>query len=100
MNASTNNQDKAKVLVFVCLFFPWDNNYVVGMLYFVSVIDAAGKPKPGILKGQTILVGDFDECKEISQTIAPDHVIEGQYCRMDVQGSINGLGQAEVIYYT
>ena len=60
------------------------------------MLDAAGKPKPGILKGQRTLVGDYDECKEIAETITASHVIEGQFCRLDVKTNFTGLGEAAV----
>ena len=69
-----------------CAFpcFPRVDDYNDDVSHFLSVVDAAGKPKPGILKGQRTLVGDYDECTQISQTITADHVIEGLFCRLDV----------------
>ncbi|KAK7092626.1 hypothetical protein V1264_008346 [Littorina saxatilis] len=63
-------------------------------IWALKMLDAAGKIKPGILKGQKVLVGDYDECMEISPVITGQHLIDGNFCKLDVNTNFTGLGPA------
>ena len=50
-----------------------------------SVIDAMGKPMTGFLQGNTHLVGNFDQCVDISGTSANGDVIKGNYVKLKLK---------------
>lgn len=58
----------------------------------LQMLDSSGKLKPGLLKGQRVLVGDYDQCRLISQQISSNHTIRGQFCRLGVKINTSGLG--------
>ncbi|XP_050405941.2 nose resistant to fluoxetine protein 6 [Patella vulgata] len=51
----------------------------------LKFIDASGKPQRGILKGNLVFMGNYDECTEIDHLVAGDHRIEGGYCEFSVE---------------
>lgn len=48
------------------------------------VADAWGKLQSGILSGNLVALGDFDQCIAVKHKISPHHEIEGQYCLMQI----------------
>ncbi len=63
----------------------------------LSVIDASGTIPSGVTRGNFQFLGDFDECMEIKGNLDDDHIIEGQYCSLQVpmssvfQGNISSV---------
>lgn len=50
-----------------------------------TVADAFGKLQSGILSGNLISLGNFDECLSVRHTVRPNDQFQGQYCLMQVQ---------------
>ena len=63
------------------LYYDHHYSYWNGQLDCVAVLDAMGKLPTGILTGQTIIFGDYDQCMGISHS-SDSHTIEGQFCGM------------------
>lgn len=54
---------------------------IVFPFILLSVVDATAKLQSGILRGNMINYGDFDECMSVkSGGYFEDEVVEGQYC--------------------
>ncbi|PVD35697.1 hypothetical protein C0Q70_02660 [Pomacea canaliculata] len=62
-----------------------------GEIWTLQMIDAMGKPQAGILLGEKTLVGQYDECRGISQKMN-DGVIEGLFCTLQVKMDFSSLG--------
>ncbi|XP_025084499.1 uncharacterized protein LOC112558312 [Pomacea canaliculata] len=62
-----------------------------GEPWALKMIDAMGKPQAGILLGEKTLVGQYDECRGISQKVN-DGVIEGLFCTLQVKMDFSGRG--------
>ncbi|XP_025084471.1 O-acyltransferase like protein-like isoform X1 [Pomacea canaliculata] len=62
-----------------------------GEPWTLQMIDAMGKPQAGILLGEKTLVGQYDECRGISQKMN-DGVIEGLFCTLQVKMDFSSLG--------
>ncbi|KAK7482994.1 hypothetical protein BaRGS_00025771, partial [Batillaria attramentaria] len=65
-------------------------------LWALQMLDASGKPRAGLLKGQRTFVGDYDECMEIVGQPSPGHVVKGHYCGLAVSANFTALGLAAV----
>lgn len=54
-------------------------------------MDASGKTPSGILSGNTISMGDFDQCLAVKHLIASNNEFNGQYCQMELNVNISEI---------
>ena len=64
---------------------------VVDAFFFILVIDAVGKLPAGLINGDILWVGDYDECVNITATVyvgpnqtEPTHPFKGRYCKAGI----------------
>jgi len=63
------------------------------------VIDAWGKPTPGILNGQILWVGDYDECLNTrSKHESSDLTFQGRYCRATQMAGMGMAGPSKFFF--
>ena len=68
----TSDDDDDDAFILCCLSSP--------------VLDASGKPSRGILKGNTRMHGNYDQCKAVSQQRSDlSREIKGRYCGAEIQ---------------
>ncbi|XP_022209524.2 nose resistant to fluoxetine protein 6-like [Drosophila obscura] len=62
-----------------------------GKLWALKMIDAWGSIPSGLLYGNVMDLGNFDECVKISKEITSSHSINGKYCFINVPIASNAL---------
>lgn len=66
-------------------------------MFCVLVIDSSAKLQTGFMRGNIMLIGNYDECLNIYEDKGDDGIIEGQYCTVALTPaknvSNNELGQ-------
>lgn len=58
--------------------------------------DACGKPQSGILAGNLIELGNFDQCIAVAHSRSPGDKFEGQYCLMQAQIDLATMNMSDL----
>lgn len=58
------------------------------MKIIFEVLDATSKPQSGILFGNIMHVGNFDECLKIEKFVNGDRIL-GKYCQVQYNANFN-----------
>lgn len=70
-----------------------ENRCKINILF--AVMDAWGKTPSGIFSGNSVSMGDFDQCIAVKHEIASSNEFEGQYCIMEVLVNITAMNKPE-----
>lgn len=59
-------------------------------------MDASGKTPSGILSGNTVSIGDFDQCIAVKHEIVSNNEFDGQYCQMEINLNISEIYRGNI----
>lgn len=63
-------------------------------------MDASGKTPDGILSGNTISMGDYDQCLAVKHRTTSNNEFYGQYCRMELFVNISAMNAGNIEWRT